>query len=499
MPCSALAVALALGGTTGGCAQTALPPLPEAVVVVDTNLPVPLAVNRLRVDLYSEDGTWFASNDLSRDETREWPASFSVFADEGQSRAVWVRLRAYLDGYVESYQGERFTDWSAPLERGTGDGKPRLIVDGVDRTPFDEPSPLLAIDRLVLVRLKPNERGRARVLLHGNCVGTMTKLGPGGRPSLSESESCVDREKTRARISETLLEPTVERPTESAIGTWLTDTNEKCDSDPPNSSTVCVAAGATVLGSVEDSQFLPDFASQLDSRPVRIFGLGRYYIDRDEVTVARVRGAVRAGYTGARPSANNGPVGAFTTAKNTDCTYSDAPREREDWAVTCASWNAARALCQFFGGDLPTEAQWEHAGTVAGHARKRRFPWGNETPGCDRSVFARQVLGPDTGECASLTAGPRPMSESENDVSPLGIKRMFGNTREWMLDDPVDFRAARWLSAPLVDPVMEPTKNPPRHLSRGTSYLGIIERPTLRQTFLPTSTLGFRCAYRERP
>ncbi len=80
----------------------------------------------------------------------------------------------------------------------------------------------------------------------------MAKLGAGGRPSLSESESCIEREKTRVRITETLPEPTIERPTESAIGTWLADTDKKCDLDPPNSSTVCVAAGATVLGSVED-------------------------------------------------------------------------------------------------------------------------------------------------------------------------------------------------------------------------------------------------------
>ncbi len=144
----ALAVGFALTVSIGGCGQTTLPPLPEAVVVVDTNLSVPLAVNRLRVDLYSErEVVRFQRSVARRNPGR--PASFSEFTEEGQSRAVWSRLRAYLDGYVESYQGERFTDWSAPLERGDGDGKPRLIVDDVDRTPFDETSPLVAIDRSI--------------------------------------------------------------------------------------------------------------------------------------------------------------------------------------------------------------------------------------------------------------------------------------------------------------------------------------------------------------
>jgi hypothetical protein len=53
-----LAAAVALAS---GCASSAPPPLPEVLVVVDTDLPVPRVASRLRIDLYAEDGRWFAS------------------------------------------------------------------------------------------------------------------------------------------------------------------------------------------------------------------------------------------------------------------------------------------------------------------------------------------------------------------------------------------------------------------------------------------------------
>ena len=39
--------------SVASCAEESKPPLPEALIVVDTNLAVPLNAARLRVDLYS--------------------------------------------------------------------------------------------------------------------------------------------------------------------------------------------------------------------------------------------------------------------------------------------------------------------------------------------------------------------------------------------------------------------------------------------------------------
>src|SRR6185503_20940434 len=91
--------ALVLSGATAalalGC-QRELPPRGEALVIVDTDLPVPRIVNRLRVDLYTADrGTWYASREIPTLDPSEWPVSFSLYNPEGdEARTVVLRLRA---------------------------------------------------------------------------------------------------------------------------------------------------------------------------------------------------------------------------------------------------------------------------------------------------------------------------------------------------------------------------------------------------------------------
>ena len=83
----------------------------EALLVVDTDLPVPRVVNHLRVDVYTDGLRWIATRDISEPNRERWPMSFSVYApnDVDVHHAI-VRLRAYGEGYVRRYRGESLVD-----------------------------------------------------------------------------------------------------------------------------------------------------------------------------------------------------------------------------------------------------------------------------------------------------------------------------------------------------------------------------------------------------
>lgn len=472
-----------------------LPPYPEALVVVDTNLPVPLVAGRLRVDLYAEDGTWFDSSDFGRPDARDWPASFSVYSDdESRSRNVWVRLRVYPEGALDNYAGERFRDIAGdPFRSIAVTNTPRLVQRGRDVTPATEPAPLLTVDRLVLVRLDPETRGSVRVLMHGACIGTMVKMNDAGMPAMGVAESCIDTAKTRAPVELSSLAPDMTRPTATAAGTWL---SAKCPAPKEEDTRICIPGGATVLGSRENSDYSPGAAYELDSAPPRAFGLTSFFVDKDELSVGELKEMVKAGYTGALPNTYDGVLAQPTVDnKAAGCTWSMKAGGRDEYPVTCVTRRAARDMCRFRGGDLLTEAQWEHVATIAGHGKKVRYPWGQELPSCDRAVWGRVALETPKPRCP-LGDGPRKRSESANDVNPLGVRGLFGSVSEWVIDDPVPFASAPWAAASIVDPKVEPGAS--RELFRGQSWASAGNRPIFR--FTPSdddgiAPVGVRCAY----
>ncbi len=86
--------------------------------------------------------------------------------------------------------------------------------------------------------------------------------------------------------------------------------------------------------------------------------------------------------------------------------------------VVGVSWFAARDYCQWRGKRLPREAEFERA--VRGDDG-RRFPWGNDPPTKERTVFAA-----DHPE----DVGSRPAGRG-----PYGHDDLAGNVWEWLEDD----------------------------------------------------------------
>lgn len=225
-----------------GCSARTLPPRGEGLIIIDTDVPLNF-VDRLRVDVF-EDGRWIESRDIARRDVADWPASFSVYTDDTtRAHRALIRIRAYPDGKMRDYLGERFVSRASgppgesAIPSPPADGAPTLIRDGQNVTPTSEPQPYLAIDRLLLVDLVPGTRGSTRIVLRGSCLGTMADL--------RGVRTCVDTEATIVPVSvETLSnDMSIPKPIDKTFGAVA---------DPPviapRPGEVYVPGGAFIFG-----------------------------------------------------------------------------------------------------------------------------------------------------------------------------------------------------------------------------------------------------------
>ncbi|MBM4368728.1 MAG: SUMF1/EgtB/PvdO family nonheme iron enzyme [Deltaproteobacteria bacterium] len=154
------------------------------------------------------------------------------------------------------------------------------------------------------------------------------------------------------------------------------------------------------------------------------------------------------------------------------------PQSRVDWPVVGVTRLEAQAYCEWSGGRLPTEAEWEYA---ARGTDGRVFPWGPEAPDCARARL--QGCGAPIGPVAMYPAGN----------SPFDLADMVGNAWEIVSD---------WFAPDYYgeSPAENPTGSSLEMLVtvRGPStWSQASARATLRMA-IPvagrSALLGFRCA-----
>jgi formylglycine-generating enzyme required for sulfatase activity len=379
---------------------------------------------------------------------------------------------------------------------------PLLLRGDPGATPLFEPEPATAVDRLVLVELTPGEVARARVTLTGACMGTMADIGASvdeQRAALDRARTCVDREGELVDAASIAESSEVEAPSES--GSF--DFREPCDDAPSSAKAACVPGGMFLFGGRAGSG-----AFELSSLPERLVRLVRFWIDRDEVTVARYRAALAAGFSvpaEMMPVSNDGPLGTSSAALFDLCTWSAAARDRESYPLNCIGWYGARALCLFHGGDLPSEAQWEYVASAAWRERESRYPWGDEPPDCDRAVYGRGDSS-ESDECILLGGfGPVPLEAYPDDSFPGGggVRGLAGGLAEFVLDSFQSLSGACWAAAGQLDPLCWEEHAPRRGLRGGAwfvSALGLAsETRRLSQPTFPDPGYGFRCVYPSDP
>jgi serine/threonine-protein kinase len=232
---------------------------------------------------------------------------------------------------------------------------------------------------------------------------------------------------------------------------------------------VYVPGGSFLMGRVPDDDRFPSYSVTLDG----------FWIDQTEVTNGQYavflneRGnQVEGGYTWLEveqmENAQVELVGNTFQAEN----------GKADHPVVEVSSHGASAYCQWVGGRLPTEAEWEYAARgPEGHL----FPWGDDPPTCERAQF---------GGCGDYTVPVGTLSDEG--ASWVGAKDMAGNVWEWVAGFYGEYPA---------EPQTNPTgpESGERKVNRGGSFMSAPDtlHTAYRLSNTPTSrspVLGFRCA-----
>jgi len=142
-----------------------------------------------------------------------------------------------------------------------------------------------------------------------------------------------------------------------------------------------------------------------DEQPVHTVTLDSFWIDRTEVTNAQYAHCVADARCSPPPQ-----TGSYAR----DTYYGDS--RFDDYPVTYVSWHDADTYCEWAGGRLPTEAEWEYAARGPdGHI----YPWGSDEPNSTLANY--DVIVGDTTAVGSFPAG----------ASWVGAMDMAGNVLEW--------------------------------------------------------------------
>jgi formylglycine-generating enzyme required for sulfatase activity len=253
------------------------------------------------------------------------------------------------------------------------------------------------------------------------------------------------------------------------------DTDEAVDTEPAGGEGqddvergdfVKMAGGTFTMGSAD---------GDADERPAHSVTVPPFEILRAEVTVAEYEKCVFMEKCHWPPDKRDAE----------GCNWGHGARS--DHPINCVDWDQAKFYCEWIGGRLPTEAEWEFAARSGG--KDFVYPWGDEEANCDLATMATQ----DGNGCGEERTGPVCAKTAGNTAQ--GLCDMAGNVAEWVEDK----YHAHYNGAP-SDGSAWPAVAEKHRVIRGGSWLNAeakglraAERVKFRPNFGDIHN-GFRCA-----
>jgi serine/threonine-protein kinase len=217
------------------------------------------------------------------------------------------------------------------------------------------------------------------------------------------------------------------------------------------------------------------YECDLDELPLHAVDLDAYMIDRTKVTNAEYQVCVADGACT--------PPSDFTSSSRP--WYYPNP-VFADYPVIYVNWYQSQAYCEWAGGRLPTEAEWENA--ARGTFDNRPYPWGDAAPTCE--LVNAKIDGIPCVWDTSIVTGYSPQGDS-----PYGLQGMAGNVYEWMNDW---YLSTYYQISPRDNPTGPPDGTLKVRRAGGFGSLPNFLRVAVRiptQPDVSRNFIGFRCAY----
>lgn len=221
-----------------------------------------------------------------------------------------------------------------------------------------------------------------------------------------------------------------------------------------------VPAGSFLMGSADG-----DREAQADEFPRREVRLDAFWIDQTEVTNTQFAAFLNDRGNQVEDGSSWLNLGNSASSIEQQGGTFAPKRGFSSHPVIHVSWYGARAYCEWAGGRLPSEAEWEYA---ARGPDSTLYPWGNSLDCRLANVDDERRRDPETGPWGANCDGydfTAPVGSFPGGASWVGALDMAGNVYEWVADW---YQPDYYDSAPAANPAGPPSGS--ERVVRGSAW-----------------------------